>query len=396
MKSLFSRFLVPRLVVAAVLSVFFLIGAKVGAVVGVAAYLAADALARQALLGGYSLGASTTVANLWNPSVWIPGLAERIKSRPSLINSGIMVNNADIQAIVDGPSTIANIPFFKEPDFDDAIQAEDSDVTVNNVASGKQVATILNRRFAIGTEALAKAVSGADPVAFALDIWADFKLRRRQKSLLNILRGTFGNADGPGAGTAAFKAVRKDIFSETGASPTSEKLFSSDFYIETLGLMGENKPDLTQCVICCHSKIEEAMLKQDDITVVQDSLGKDRVQTYKGAPVFVSDLLSRAGGTSGTVYDTYIFKKGSVGYGERTQSNTIGDVAAMIKIENALKNTTGFADFSRFVIHPNGAVWGGTPAGQSATNTELAVAASWTLAYGDVKNVGIVALRSNG
>lgn len=340
--------------------------------------------------------AHTTIANLWTPVTWIPGVAERVTTRTSILNSGILVTDPTIKAVATGPGRVAEIPFIKEPNFADEIQVEGTAPTVNNLTSGQQTCTILNRVSAIGNTALSKAVSGADPLRAAYDFISDIRLRQRQTTLISTVRGAFGFSAAPGAGSAAFKALRRDIFSETGASPTSEKLFSSDEYIKTLGLMGEAKDSLDGAVILCHSAIEQAMLLQDDITVIRDSEGKARVRTYKDAPVFVSDALVRAGTTSGFVYDTYIFMPGAIAGGEKDQSDQVGEVASMLLEGDIAKNNVALYDRTRFVLHPQGAKWGGTPAGQSATNAELATEGNWTLAYGDVKNVRMVCLRSNG
>lgn len=347
-------------------------------------------------LAPVALYAHTTVANLWTPAVWLKGLVERLTTRLSLINSGILVTHPDIKAAAEGGGVAVEIPFVQEPNIADSPQQENNALTISNLASGRQTAAVLNRRWGIGATALSKGVSGIDPLASALDMITDIRLRQRQTTLLSILRGVFGFSDGPGAGTAAFKPLRRDIFSETGASPTADKLFSSDEYVKTLGLMGEVKDTLDGCVIVCHSAIEQAMTLQEDIATVRDSEGKARVIMYKGAKVFVSDQLVRAGTTSGFVYDTYIFNAGSVAYGEKDQTSEVGDIATFYPIVDTSFNNKGFADYTRFILHPQGAKWGGTPAGQSATNAELATAANWTLAFADAKNAKIVCLRTNG
>lgn len=380
---------------AAVLVVGLLaIGSTFGVKCAVVAYLGANALCSP--LMSFSLGAHTSIADLWTPAVWIPGIAERLTTRKSLINSGICVRNPYTAEAVAGPGTKVEVPFIREVHVDDAPQQENNDVTVSSLASGKQTIAILNRRWAVGATALSKAVSGADPLGSAFNFMADNRLRQRQKTLLSILRGVFGNAAAPGAGAAAFKAMRRDIFLEAGAAPAAGQLFSSDEYIKSLGLMGEVKDMLDGCVIVCHSAIEQAMLLQDDITVVRDSEGKPRIQTYKNAPVFVSDLLYRAGATSGMVYDTYIFAPGAVAYDEAPQTSNVGDVASLVKIEDGKQNNVAFADYTRFCMHPQGASWAGAPAGQSATNAELATEGNWTLALNDIKNARIVCLRTNG
>jgi len=341
--------------------------------------------------------AKTNIANLWNPDVWINGIREKVTQRPSLINSGLVIRDPLIDEAAAGPGTKVQVPFIKEPNFDNEIQVEDTAPTINNLTSGKQIATILNRVSAIGNTALSKAVSGADPLNTALDIIADLRLRQQQKTLLAILRGVFGNAAAPGGGSAAFKLLRNDIFLEAGLTATAVNLFSSNAFIDTTSLLGEVKDKLLQGIVLMHSVVAATALKQDSIAYVRDSEGRVILQTYKGIPLFINDLLTRAGTTSGKVYDTYFALPGSIASGDKPQVNEVGEVASLlIDRSDVAKNNVAIYDRTRTIFHPQGAIWGGTPAGQSATDAELAVEASWTLALNDIKNVGIVCLRTNG
>ncbi|WP_438482735.1 hypothetical protein [Oleiharenicola lentus] len=389
-----------RFILAAVLLVGLLafgldqLATHYGPKVAVCAFLAVNAMFMPK--PSMTLGAHTTVANLWVPAIWIVGIAERVLTRVGLINSGIAIRDPQIVEAASGGGTAVEIPFFKEADMQDDIQVENGDLTIQNVTSGKQRAAILNRRLGFGATALSKGVSGADPLGFALDTVSDNRLRNRQRTLLHIMRGVFGFAAAPGAGAAAFKTLRRDIFSETGAAPSADKLFSSDEFLKTIGLLGELKDTMDDAVIVCHSDIETAMSLQEDVTIIRDSEGKKRVKDYKGSRVIVSDLLRRAGGVSGFVYDTYIFMPGAVAYGEKPQASEVGEISTFYPILDTSKNNKGFADYTRFIMHPQGAAWAGNPAGQSATNAELAVEANWTLAYADARGARIVCLRSNG
>jgi hypothetical protein len=341
--------------------------------------------------------AVTNIANLWTPDIWIPGLAERVTTRPSLINSGIVMRDPQIVEAASGGGTKAQVPFLKEPNFDNEIQVEGTAPTVNNLTSGKQVAPILNRVSAVGATALAGAVSNTDPVGYSLGVISDLRLRQSQKTFLNILRGVFGFASAPGGGTAALKTLRNDIFLEAGNSATSVNLFSSNAFIDTTALLGEVKDRLLQGAVIAHSAVAAAMLKQDSIAYVRDSEGRVVLQTYKGIPLFVSDLLTRAGGTNGKVYDTYFALPGAAVTGDKPQTSEVGDVASLILDKSdAAKNSVTIYDRTRSILHVQGTAWGGTPAGQSATDAELATEGNWTLAFGDVKNVGVVCLRTNG
>jgi hypothetical protein len=345
----------------------------------------------------FAIVEGTTIADLWVPDIWIPGMAERALRRPSLINSGIVVRAPDLDAVASGGGQAANIPFLKEPDYDDEVQEEDKEPTVNKITSDKHVAPILNRVSATGHHALAGAVSGTDPVQFALNALAGVRLRQRQKTLLNILRGVFGNAAGPDAGAAALKALRKDIFIEAGAGAGAANLFSSDAFIDTLGLYGEVSDELAQRgVIVCHSKIASAMLKADDIDYFKTSEGAPLARRYKGMQIYISDLLTRAGTASGSVFDTYVFLPGAVAMGDKPQTSKIGEVSSLTQKADAGPNSVKTYDRTRFVMHVQGTRWKGVPVKQSASNAELATEGNWELAFGDVKNVSVCCLRTNG
>jgi hypothetical protein len=53
-------------------------------------------------------------------------------------------------------------------------------------------------------------------------------------------------------------------------------------------------------------------------------------------------------------------------------------------------------DRTRSMIHVNGTKWVGTPAGQSATNAELATNTNWNLVFQTADRCGIVQIKTNG
>jgi len=396
-----SRFLLVLSVVAVIVAAFVfglsVVAAKYGVLAAVGAYLVVDSLFRVPAFSA-RLGLITQIADLWTPAIWIPGMAERVVTRPSLLNSGAVVRDPLLDEIATGGGVQGVMPFLKELDGDETPQVEDTAPTPQKMGSGQQICPILNREVAVAFTALARAVAAAtpgaqargpvDPVQLCLDVLSDWRLRRRQRALVNALRGFFATA-------AA--ANSEDHFLETTVGLDSGLHYiKSSFINAALARLGENKEAMIYGAMVCHSVIENALLNQDEIEVIRNSDGKIILRTYKGMPVFVSDTLSRAGTTSGTVYETYFFLPGSVGMGDKPQSDQIGDVSSLLVDGDAAKNNLTIYDRTRYLLHPVGARWTGTPAAQSATNAELATAGNWALAYGDVKNVGIVRVRTNG
>jgi hypothetical protein len=63
---------------------------------------------------------------------------------------------------------------------------------------------------------------------------------------------------------------------------------------------------------------------------------------------------------------------------------------------DAAKNNIALYDRTRFLMHVVGTKWKGSPAGQSATNAELATAGNWELAYTSAARVPAVRIQTNG
>lgn len=345
----------------------------------------------------------TSISNLWVPEIWIRGTNEKAATLPALISSPAVVRSPEFDALAAGGGTSVQVPYFRDiSDQADAPQVENTQPTRQAIGSGKQIAPILNREYANDCTALANQVSqvpgspNQSPVEAMVSQLALGRQKRRQSVMVSILRGIFGFSNAP-AGAGAMSAVRNDIFLEAGASPAAGQLVSANAIIDTIALLGELSDVAAGGFILMHPTIRAALLKQDQISFEHASAQEGiKLETYKGLRVFVSSILRRAGGTSGFVYDTYIGSPGVFAWGEKPQVAQKVDVASLSYWADFQKNNEEIYDRSRFIIHPNGLRWTGTPAGQSATNAELATAGNWSLDYASADRVGIVSLRSNG
>lgn len=340
----------------------------------------------------------TSISDLWVPPVWVKGLNEQVRVTPSLINSGLCVRNAQMDAFATGAGTVVTLPYFRDiTDQADGIQVENTAPTKQTIGSGKQYATILNRETANDATALAAQVSGEKPVDEILAQLAVRRTKQRQTTLLNILRGLFHNASAPAAATGALYQNRSDYFLEAGASPAAAQLIDSTKVITSIAKLGDLRDVVQGGVIVMHPNIEAALLVADATSFKELSISPGlSLRTYKGLRVYTSQLLVRAGTTSGLVFDTYIAAPGTVAWGEKAQAGDSIDVASLSFFEDRDKNVANIYDRTRFLMHVNGTKWVGTPAGQSATNAELAVNTNWGLDYATADRVGIIAIRTNG
>jgi hypothetical protein len=339
---------------------------------------------------------ATAVSDLWVPQIWIRATDEKARTLPALASSGAFVRSPTLDSIASGGGTAATLPFFKDlTDTAEGIQVEGTEPTINAISSGQNVAPILNREVGYGANALAAGVSGDDPVGGITRQLGLNRQKRTQSTLLSVMRGLFNVAGAPAA-AAQLSAARYDIFSETGASPTSDKLLDSAKFNLATALLGELQDSLAGGAIWMHPNIRAALLNQDENSFERDSRLGFMLETYKGFPLFVSNSLVRAGTTSGVVYDTYLLAAGSVGWGEKPQAGDSIDVASLSFYKRPDINQERIYDRRRYLVHVNGTKWVGTAAGQSATNAELAVHTNWSLQFQSADRCGIVCIRSNG
>lgn len=339
--------------------------------------------------------AHTTIANLWTPAIWIKGVDEATRTRPSLITSGAARMTPLFDEAATGPGTAVNLPFFRDiTDTAEAIQVEGTQPTVNNIGSAANLAAILNREVAFGSEALAAAVSGEDPVRAILGQLGVARQKRLQVVALNIIRGLFAFSSAPGT-AAALSAVRTDVSLEAGVSPAAGQLMSQATFNLAAAKMGELQDTLSNGALWMHPDVRATLLTADANSFERASRGAFILETYKGIPVFVSNLLSRAGGTSGTTYDTYLIAAGTIGWGMKPQVSGV-DASSLQYFADPRTNREEIYDRTRALVHINGTRFTGTPAGQSATNAELATSTNWSLAFQSADRVGVVQIRTNG
>ena len=344
--------------------------------------------------------AQTTISDLWTPDIWIQGMREKERTAPALLNSGVAVRSPKFDEIASGAGISANIPFYKDiTDDADGIQVENTAPTLKEIASGKQIVPILNRVVGYDVTALAGQVSGSDPVGEILAQLGARRAKGRQSTFISILRGAFGGGDDANGSASKLTSMRVELFDESGADATSDQKMSADAFITAKALLGEVQDGLEQGAILTHPNIVaqlEILDKESFKSGVESGLSFT-VKAYRGIPIFTSLSLVRAGTTSGYVYETYILGKGTVGIGEKAQSNKVGDVSSLLLDETEIaKNNLSVYDRTRYLVHLNGMKWVGTPAGQSATDAELATIGNWDLAVSNADRVGGVLIRTNG
>jgi hypothetical protein len=184
-------------------------------------------------------------------------------------------------------------------------------------------------------------------------------------------------------GSAAMAANVNDISDLANGA----QYFDADSFIDSAFLLGDEQGGLTGVAV--HSLTLKAMVKADLIDFVPDSEGKLTIPTYLGKTVLVDDSMPVSGTGATRVFTTYIFGPGAIGYGERSPK-------VPVEVERQALKGMGqeyIVNRRQWVMHPRGIKWlGGTQAGITPSNAELAIPANWQRVY-DAKIVRIVAFK---
>lgn len=315
--------------------------------------------------------AATVLADVIVPEVFHPYMIERTAELSALWESGIVAPVADL-AVPDGGQRVP-MPFWQDLLGDDQILSTDTDLTVGNVTSEKDVAVVNGRALPYGAKDLAGALAGDDPMDAIATLLGSKWARQMQKVVVSGLTGAMG--------ALAAEGTPKNVFDISGLSGAAA-VIESEALIDAGGMLGDAEGKLTSMAM--HSATERKLRKLDLIDYLVDSEGKPTIATYQGKRVIVDDGMPVSSG----VYTTYLFGPGAIGYGEGTPK---------VPVETDRNALVGGGEdilVSRrhFILHPRGIAFTGTFAKDTPTNAELATAAKWTRVY-EPKNIRIVQFK---
>jgi hypothetical protein len=350
----------------------------------------------------------TTVSELWVPSIWVQAMRERMATFPALFTSGVVQRGDLFDKIAAGPGNSANCPFLNDiTDQDDELQVENQAPLNDQTQPGDvQIFPICNRVKKNSSTAMAKQLSGADPMAAIIDQMLSTRLKNRQKDLVAMLRGSFGTSGGAGvaaplSGMRYLTAGGQEPFSETGVGAADSDSFSPEIFEGAVALMGELGDTLKGGCLLMHPNVKAGLKVQDSAgfkTTIRPSELPFDMDYYHDIPIFTSVSLARLGTNNGFVYETYIMANGTVGYGEKPQQGDTTDVASLQYFRDRELNNELIWDRVRFMLGINGMKWIGNPANaySGPTRAEMTNPANWQLVYQSANRVGAVCVRTNG
>jgi hypothetical protein len=326
----------------------------------------------------------TLVSDIIVPTEFAPYMIERTTTLSEIIASGIAERDPDFDKRASSGGKTVNMPFWKEITGSSEVLKGSASLAVDKITSGQDVAAINNRGKAWGVNDLAKWISGDDPAGHIASMVGGFWARDMQEILLKILDGLFNNTSGVLKDTH-----RLNVYTDVAAGSITDAMrLHGETFVDATQKLGDAKWKLSGVLM--HSEVESLLLKRELIDFLPDSEGKMRIKVFQGRRVIVDDGCPKVNGTNSPAYTTYLFGNGAFAWGE-------GALDADEQVEtnrDTLASDDLLAVRRRFILHPRGVKWVGSPVDDSPTNTELAVPASWQKVFSD-KNVKIVAVRHN-
>lgn len=319
--------------------------------------------------------APTKLADIVFNTAFAQYFMRALTEKSALIKSGIAVADAQIAAICRaagfGGKTI-NLPYWNAIAGEEEILSDSSELSVNAITAGQDVAVIMRRGKAWGVNDLAAEIAGDDPIKNVADRLADFWARRKQAALFKVLAGVFGdNVANDGADLVL------DISGETG----DDALLSANTLLFAAQLLGDAKDSLT--AIAMHSQAETVLNIAGSGGLFKPADTPAMLPTYNGRKVVMDDNCTYNPATG--VAELFLFGSGAVA------SN---DVPVQMPFETDRQKLAGndiVISRSGFITHIRGIKWKGNAVGASPTNTELATAGNWDRVW-DKKDIRVVKL----
>jgi hypothetical protein len=310
--------------------------------------------------------AKTQISDVIVPSKFNPYVIQRTAELSALVQSGIISNDPQLDALAMGGGKYINMPFWNDLSGASEVLSDSGALTPAKITADQDVAVLNLRGKAWSTNDLAHVLAGSDPMAAIGDLVADYWARDRQSMLKSILSGVFG--------AASMSGNVHDISGESGAAG----VISGTTVLDAKQLMGDSADKLT--AIAMHSAVFTKLQQDNLIEFIPQAEGKVKIPTYLGYRVIVDDGLTPSTG----VYTTYLFGQGAIGLGNGMAKNATETDRDILAGDDILVNRQAF------ILHPRGVKFtGSSVAGAAPTNAELATAANWTRVY-ENKNVRIV------
>lgn len=316
--------------------------------------------------------------------------------KTAFFESGILTPTPYAAAIANGPSNLANIPFWKaidssiEPNYSNDVYQDIA--TPRAINTGEMMARVAYLNEGFGQADLTVELTSQNPLQSIAARMDNFWMRQAQRRLIATSLGIYNDNV---AATDAYH-TQNDMVIDVSATLG----FDAGAFIDatqTMGdaLMGPNGDVLGTIVM--HSFVYGQARKQQLIDFQRDADNNTMFATYQGYRVIVDDSMTVVGAGADRKFISVIFGQGAIGYGEGSPTTPVeyersasrgngGGVEVLWSRKTWMLHPLGYS-FTSAVITGNGT----ETIARSASWQDLANATNWNRVV-DRKHVPIAFL----
>ncbi|HBX1184357.1 TPA: hypothetical protein MGM46_004487 [Salmonella enterica] len=342
--------------------------------------------------------AITTIGNIVTGN--IPVLASYMTEDPvektAFFDSGILTPTPYAAEIANGPSNIANLPFWKaidtsiEPNYSNDVYQDIA--TPRAIQTGEMMARVAYLNEGFGQADLAVELTSQNPLQSVASRLDNFWQRQAQRRLIATALGLYNN------NVAAADAYHEQNDMVVDVSATLG--FDAGAFIDATQTMGDalmgNGGEVLGA-IAMHSFVYAQARKAQLIDFIRDAENNTMFATYQGYRVIVDDSMTVVGQGTQRKFISIIFGRGAIGYGEGSPETPLayereesrgngGGVETLWTRKTWLLHPFGYS-FTSAVITGNGT----ETIARSASWQDLANATNWNRVV-DRKHVPIAFL----
>ena len=311
---------------------------------------------------------TTQLIDIIEPQEFTKYILENSATKTRLVQSGILIPNAQINTYLNAGSTSFNVPYWK--DIIDGVEADIISDDPAQLSTPKKLSAFkqnVRKSFlhnSWSTMGLSAEIAGSNPLQAIQDRVIEYWNVQLQKRLVSSVNGLIASNIANNTGDMV-----NDISGGTGDAAQ----FSASAVIDTASTLGDSFEDVV--AIAMHSKIYFQALKNDLIETLTDSSGKP-FQTFRGLLVIVDDgLIPDAQGN----YVTVLFGKGAFGYGLAQPQFSQGTSVEVVESAGNGGGQQILHSRVNLAVHPLGFTWvEGALNDDSPSITELSEASHWS------------------
>lgn len=294
--------------------------------------------------------------------------------KTAFFQSGVLTPVPYATDIANGPSNIANIPFWKpidssvEPNYSSDVYADVAEPRAIDTAEMQCRVAYLNEGF--GQADLTVELTSKNPLQSVASRLDNFWQRQMERRLLASV-----------AGIKAENVANGD----SDMIVTASAGFTATDFIDATQTLGDALGTGTMSAIAVHSYVYGQMRKEGLIDFIRDSDNNTMFALYQGARIIVDDMMTVTGTGADRVFTSVLFGNGAIGYGNGSPMNPLatqreesrgngGGVETLWTRKTVLIHPLGYT-FNSTTITGNGDADTGK---RSASWSDLALAANWT------------------